>query len=102
MNQRIYFTNLIYLQDGQEGLFQEYERRALPIIFKYGGRFENIIKPTKVTGNLSLPDEIHILSFETEADFQRYRQDPESQKIAPLRHKSVKEAIIIGGASTLT
>jgi uncharacterized protein (DUF1330 family) len=99
MNDRIYFTVLIYLHEGKEALFQEYERQAKPIMARYGGRFEQVIKPTTVVGDLPLPDEIHLLSFAAEADFDSYRQDPEAAKIAPLRFESVKKAIFISGHS---
>ena len=100
MNERVYYTILIYVQEGQLALLHEYERLAQPIIEKYSGRFEQIIQPTQIVGDLPLPDEIHVLSFANEAAFSRYRQDPDSQALAPMREASVAQAIFISGKLT--
>ena len=97
MNQRIYFTILIYIKEGKEELFHSYEKQALPLIEKSGGRFELMMKPEAVNGDLNLPDEIHVLSFDTEDGFNKYRQDPKSIELAPLRIESVSNAIFLRG-----
>ena len=71
MNERVYFTVLIYLKPGKEALFHKYERQAARVMERHNGRFEQIIKPTTVSGDLPLPDEIHILSFATADGFTR-------------------------------
>ena len=97
MNERVYFTVLIYLKPGKEALFHKYERQAARVMERHNGRFEQIIKPTTVSGDLPLPDEIHILSFATADGYTRYRQDPESEKLTPLRLESVDRAIFLQG-----
>jgi uncharacterized protein (DUF1330 family) len=88
---------LLYLKDGQQAQFYDYERRVKPIIESYGGRFEKVIKPTQIIGDFPMPDEIHLLSFPSEDSFQNYRESPELPKIAHLRAESVEETIIISG-----
>ena len=48
-------------------------------------------------GDLPLPDEIHLLSFSAEADFQHYRADPKLAQMANLRGASVKATIVLSG-----
>jgi len=97
--QRLYLTVLLYLKAGQQDQFHEYERLVKPLIERYGGRFEHVIKPTQVMGSLPRPDEIHLLSFPSEESFQQYRDDPNLPGIAHLRAESVEETIIISGVA---
>ena len=99
MSKRIYMTVLIYLKEGQESLFHDYERQAAKVMMRHNGRFEQIIKPNIVNGDLPLPDEIHVLSFATPDGFSSYRQDPASQALAPMRLASVEKAIFLQGTT---
>ena len=58
----IYFTQLIFLKEGKEAVFNEFEALAIPIISEYNGRMIYRIRPTDDSfisseGELSL---IHI------------------------------------------
>ena len=97
MSERVCFTVLIYLNTGKDDVFRSYEEQAFPLIGKHGGRIELIIKPEEVTGELDLPDEIHVLSFETKDGFANYRADPGSQQLAQLRTESVARAVFLRG-----
>ena len=94
---RVYYTILIYIKPGQEATFRSYEHQALPLMARYGGRVELFLQPDTVTGDLDRPDEIHVLSFETDDGYARYRQDPRSIELAPLRLASVDKAIFLKG-----
>ncbi len=97
MDNRFYLTVLLYLHEGQAEQFHHYERRIKPILESYGGRFEKVIKPTHVLGDLSLPDEVHWLSFPSEADFQHYREDHNLTQMAHLRDASVRGTLVLSG-----
>jgi len=97
MEQRLYLTVLLYLKDGKQEQFYDYERRVKPVIESYGGQFEKVIKPTHVVGDIPMPDEIHLLSFPSEQSFQSYRDDPALPEIAALRAEAVEQTIIISG-----
>lgn len=94
---RIYMNVLIYLKPGQAEAFRAYEDGALPRLERYGGRVECMFKPTRVAGELELPDEVHLLSFESEEGFERYRADPQVAALGALREASVARAIFIRG-----
>jgi uncharacterized protein (DUF1330 family) len=96
---RLYLTVLLYLKTGQQDQFHEYERLVKPLIERYGGRFEHVLKPTQVMGSLPRPDEVHLLSFPSEEHFQQYRDDPNLSSLASLRAGSVAETIIISGVA---
>lgn len=97
MDNRFYLTVLLYLYENQSEQFHHYEQRIKPILESHGGRFEKVIKPTQVLGDLPMPDEVHWLSFPSEANFQQYRADPKLAQMADLRGTSVKETIVLSG-----
>ena len=41
----LYITQLIYLKDGQENVFHQFEELAIPIISKYNGRLLLRVRP---------------------------------------------------------
>ncbi|MDX1433485.1 MAG: hypothetical protein R3286_13660 [Gammaproteobacteria bacterium] len=97
MGQRIYLNVLIYLEPGQAQLFRAYEDAALPRLARYGGRVECMFKPEAAGGDLALPDEVHLLSFDSEDGFERYRADPVVSELRHLREASVARAVFIRG-----
>jgi uncharacterized protein (DUF1330 family) len=98
MDDRFYLTVLLYLHEDQAEQFHQYEQRIKSILESYGGRFERVLKPTQVSGDMPLPDEVHWLSFPSEADFQQYRTDTRLAQLAPLRSASVQKTVVISGA----
>jgi uncharacterized protein (DUF1330 family) len=97
MAQRVYVNVLIYVKPGQTQVFRAYEEAALPRLAHHGGRVECMFKPATAGGDLALPDEVHVLSFESEQGFEQYRSDPVVEKLAHLREASVARAIFIRG-----
>ena len=97
MSERLFMTVLIYVAPGERETFAEYERRAMPVMAEHGGRAECMMRPTAVAGDLALPDEVHVLSFETEDGFERYRADPRVVALAPLRERAIARAIFMRG-----
>lgn len=96
----IYITQLIYLNEGQEAIFNEFENLAIPVIAKYNGSLELRIRPTKgsiIESSIEQPYEIHLVSFKTEADFERFKLDPERSKYLHLKQQSVRVATLIKG-----
>lgn len=43
----IHITQLIYLVEGQEGVFDQFEAVAIPLIAKYNGRLTLRIRPNE-------------------------------------------------------
>ncbi len=96
----IYFTQLIYLREGQEEAFDEFEAIAIPAILKYNGRLLLRIRPAEnsfIECNIDKPYEIHFGEFESEQDFENFSQDKERKKFLHLKEQSVKTTILIRG-----
>jgi uncharacterized protein (DUF1330 family) len=93
-------TQLIYIIDGQEKLFDEFESIAIPTILKYNGRLLLRIRPTNsnfIESYIDKPYEIHLVEFETQQDFDNFMRDEERKKFLHLKNQSIKEAILIQG-----
>jgi len=91
-------TQLIYLNDGGEQDFLEYESLVLPLLEQYNGRLElrlrpardNFIYPTEG----EVPYEVHIVSFETKEDYLRFKNDPVRIKNQDPLKNSVKKITV--------
>lgn len=96
----IYLTQLIYLKPDETETFHEFEALAIPIIAKYNGQLMLRTRPTTETiieANIGQPYEIHLVSFETEDDFQRFMQDEERKRFLHLKEKSIRSVFMTKG-----
>lgn len=96
----ILITQLIYIIEGQEKTFDEFERIAIPIISKYNGRLLFRVRPAEndfIESHIEKPYEIHLVEFETQQDFDNFKQDKERQVFLHLKDQSIKTSILIQG-----
>ena len=96
----IYLTQLIYIKEGQEEIFHQFEDIAIPAILKYNGRLLIRIRPDKssiIEDNIGNPYEIHLVEFESDQDFRNFSQDEERKKFLHLKDKSVQSILLIKG-----
>lgn len=97
----IYFTQLIYINEGQEEIFDQFEEVAIPLIEKYNGQLLLRIRPTDdaYIGQPidDKPYEIHLVKFDTEQDFAAFQQDESRKQFLHLKEQSVKKATLIQG-----
>lgn len=96
----IYFTQLIYVKPGQEKTFHEFEDVALPLIKKYNGSLLLRIRPTEaqlIEGTMEIPYEIHLVSFESEADFDDFKVDKTRADFLHLKEKAIRSVLLIKG-----
>ena len=96
----LYFTQLIYINEGQEEVFHQFEDVAIPLIEKYNGQLLLRIRPTDETyveHQMDKPYEIHLVKFENEEDFLAFQQDESRKQFLHLKEQSVKTAILIQG-----
>jgi uncharacterized protein (DUF1330 family) len=93
----IYLTQLIYIQEGKEDVFQQFENMALPIISKYNGQLLLRIRPDNnsyIEHSIDKPFEIHLVEFNSEQDFKNFMQDEERKSFLYLKEQSIKTAIL--------
>ena len=96
----IYLTQLIYIKEGQEDMFHQFEEVAIPLIGKYNGQLLLRIRPTDdayIEQQIDKPYEIHLVKFDTEQDFAAFSQDESRKQFLHLKEQSVQTAILIQG-----
>jgi uncharacterized protein (DUF1330 family) len=96
----IFITQLIYINEGQENVFNQFEEIAIPAILKYNGRLLLRVRPDNnsiIENNIGKPYEIHLVEFDTEQDFENFKHDEERKKFLHLKEQSVKSVLLIKG-----
>lgn len=96
----IFITQLIYIKDGSEDIFHQFEDIAIPTISKYNGQLLIRVRPTETTiieKNIETPYEIHLVEFDAETDFHNFMQDEERKKFLHLKEQSIKAVLLIKG-----
>ncbi|MCF3110756.1 DUF1330 domain-containing protein [Niabella sp. CC-SYL272] len=96
----IFITQLIYVNEGSEAVFHDFEQRTIPLIKKYNGRLLFRLRPEKaafIEINTDPPYEVHLVSFETEDDFKRFMGDEERKEFLYLKEQSIRSAVLIQG-----
>jgi uncharacterized protein (DUF1330 family) len=96
----IFLTQLIYIKEGQEDVFHQFEDIAIPAISKYNGRLLIRVRPEDhsiIENNIGKPYEIHLVEFDSEQDFQNFNKDEERRKFLYLKEQSVKTVLLIKG-----
>lgn len=93
------YLALVYLQPGQREALRGYERRVLPVFQRHGGAFERIWRTAPVDPGAptdpDVPDEIHLLRFDSATGLEAARRDPEMQALAGLRATVVRKAVLV-------
>ena len=95
-----YITQLIYIKEGQEAVFHQFEHVAIPIISKYNGRLLLRIRPDEnsyIENCIEKPYEVHIVEFESEQGFKNFMQDDERKKFLHLKEQSIKASVLFKG-----
>jgi uncharacterized protein (DUF1330 family) len=96
----IFVTQLVYIKQGQENVFHQFEDVAIPTILKYHGRLLLRIRPidsTYIEHHIDKPYEIHLVEFAAEQDFEDFKQDEERKRFLHLKEQSVKSILLIKG-----
>ena len=96
----IYISQLIYVKEGQEQVFDEFESLAIPLIPKYNGRLLLRIRPAEacfIESNMDKPYEVHLVEFKSQKDFDDFKEDDERKSFLHLKEQSVKASILLQG-----
>lgn len=96
----LFITQLIYIIDGQEAVFHQFEAIAIPAISNYNGRLLLRVRPDAssfIEHTIDKPYEIHLVEFDSEQDFKNFMQDEERKKFLHLKEQSIKASILIQG-----
>lgn len=96
----IFITQLVYIREGQEAAFDQFEAIAIPTIAKYNGTLLLRVRPGKeayIETGMEPPYEIHFVSFETEDDLSNFMQDEERKQWLHLKEQAIKSVVLIKG-----
>ncbi|MEQ8583104.1 MAG: DUF1330 domain-containing protein [Marinoscillum sp.] len=96
----IFITQLIYVIEGQEAVFDQFESIAIPTILQYNGRLLLRVRPDDqaiIEQHIDKPYEIHLVEFDSEQDFKNFMQDEERKKFLHLKEQSIKATILVQG-----
>lgn len=96
----IFITQLIYIKEGQEMIFQQFEDIAIPVIAKYNGRLLLRVRPEEqafIENHIEKPYEIHLVEFSSNDDFDNFMQDDERKKFLHLKEQSIRSVWLVKG-----
>jgi len=98
----VYLTQLVYVHDGREAMFREFEDVVLPLLAKHQGELLlrlRLESESKIAGSAALPYELHIVRFETDDDLARYSNDEVRRQVLRLKDESVQSTLVIKGTA---
>jgi uncharacterized protein (DUF1330 family) len=96
----LYYTQIVFVKEGQEAIFHAFEDQVLPLLERHNGTLLYRVRPDTVsvlTTSLGHPYEIHLVSFSDRADFEAYRDNPERRQHMALKDKSVERIMLVEG-----
>ncbi|WP_337042648.1 DUF1330 domain-containing protein [Emticicia sp. 17c] len=96
----IYITQLIFVKEGKEEIFHEFEDHAIPLIEKYNGKLLYRVRPDAssfISGEADKPYEIHLVTFPDESDLLRYMKDDTRLNFIHLKNESVRAVLMAKG-----
>lgn len=97
----LYFTQIVFVKENQEDIFNLFESRVLPLLEKHNGTLIYRVRPTDdciIETTIGHPYELHLVTFPTEADFEGYRDDKERLQYMHLKEASIEKALMIKGS----
>ncbi len=96
----IYITQIIYIKQGEELTFHQFEDVAIPIISKYNGQLLLRLRPSEneiIERAIESPYEVHIIKFDSDIDLANFMKDEDRKKFLHLKEKSIRTSILIKG-----
>ena len=96
----VFITNLIYINTGQEQVFDEFEKIAIPIMSKYSGKMLARIRPAGdafIECSIERPYEGHLGEFNSEEDFNAFLADEERMKFLQMKEQAIRSTVLVTG-----
>lgn len=91
-------TQFVYIKEGKEDIFQQFEALVLPLIPQYNGKLLLRLRTSReqlIEGELEAPYEVHLVSFESEADLAAYMGDQTREQYLYLKEDSVLKVMTV-------
>lgn len=97
----IYITQIIYIKEGKEKAFLEFEKISISLMEKYSGEMIYRLRPDKnsfISSTKELPYEIHFISFGSEEELSAFMKDDSRLNFIHLKEEAIKSIVLIKGA----
>ncbi|GGM83810.1 hypothetical protein GCM10010967_14550 [Dyadobacter beijingensis] len=91
-------TQFVYVKEGKEEIFQQFESLVLPLIPRYNGKLLLRLRlgPEQlIEGELEAPYEVHLVSFGSDADLAAYMSDQTREKNLYLKEESILKVLTV-------
>jgi uncharacterized protein (DUF1330 family) len=85
---------LLHVDPEHTADYERFEAAASRIMGRHGGRIERRVA---VGGDAGRPDEVHIVTFPSENNFDAYLQDPELAGLGDLRARAIRRTVVWRG-----
>lgn len=96
----IYLTVFIFIKEGKEEIFHEYESSVLPILNDYNGKLLYRIRPNDesfIHSENKPPYEIHFISFHTNESFMSFVNSDKRKAFENLKKDSIQSTFLVQG-----
>jgi uncharacterized protein (DUF1330 family) len=80
---------VLYVNEGQEAAFAQFEAIAADIMRSHGGRIARAVRCAEVSSGARAPYEIHLVEFPSEEAFLGYRRDSRLAAHSGLRAQAI-------------
>ena len=100
MDHRLTLVVMLFVHAGHEADFEEFESSAAEIMRHHGGAIERRIR-CAAGPDSGEPYEVHIVTFRDQQALDRYRQDPELQRLAELRARAIHHTVVWQGVDLI-
>ena len=77
---------LLWVKEGQEELFEDYENKALEIALRHGGK---TISRVRRSESSDAPYEVQILQFPNDSALKDFMEDPARNALSDDREKAI-------------
>ena len=97
---RVFRVVSLWLRDGDIAGFEAFERDAVRIMARHGGRIDNVVRiarPDEVCPTSDVPFEIHVVSFPDDDAFEAYAADPETEALRGRREQIISRTQVMAG-----
>ena len=100
MDTRLTLVVMLFVHAGHECGFEEFESSAAEIMRRHGGAIERRIRCAGRPDS-GEPYEVHIVTFPDQQALDRYRQDPELQRLGELRARAIHHTVVWQGVDLI-
>lgn len=86
----------LWIHPGQEAAFEAFEREAVRIMRRHGGRIDSAVRVTPA-GAGDPPFEVHVVSFPDRAAADSYASDPDTVELRRHRAEIIARTEVLEG-----